>query len=324
MCPKKFRIAVPYTDRLFSYPNIGFSSLVQALWDSTDNTCEILKLHESELLKRVDYDAVFSMRGVAASNTCFDHFAKNGKCVAVWMDDLHTYFYRVPCASKKLALRFDHADIVFLPYIQQFRKWKLYRQFENKVVWSPWSVPVWIFEHSRPWVNRKNRILLSGMCSIQYPLRKRLFKYARNNENNFLDSLHHPGYASANKNKGVTGKDYYILLGMYKGAIATTASKRAGVRDTINYTLLKYFEIPACGCVPFMEVTPDLEELGFVDGMNFISITRSNYEKRLRFIHSKEARGVAKSAYDLVLRKHTHKHRVQLILDSITNLLKHG
>lgn len=321
MYKKKIRIAVPYTDRLFTFPNIGFSTLAQALWDTVDDTCEVLKLHESELLERDDYDVVFLMREIGISETFFEHFLKTGKRIAVWRDDLHSYSWRVPYPPKRLVRIFERADLIFVTYFHHFCLWKSYGRFRDKVVWLPWSVPDWIFECSKAWQDRRDRILLAGYCSVQYPLRKRLFKYTRRSGKCDIDALDHRGYASYKAQSYVTGREFYRLLGSYKGAIATTASTRVRVRRVIDYIVSKYFELPACGCVPFMEVAPDLGELGFVDGVNFISITRWNYKKRLSFIYSKEAEKVAGAAQDLIRSRHTHRHRTRLIIDSMANLI---
>ena len=90
----------------------------------------------------------------------------------------------------------------------------------------------------------------------------------------------------------------------------------------IDYTVGKYMEIPACGCLPFMEKTPDLSELGFVDGEHYVSINRWNYKKRFEAIYSAEAEGIAKAAQELIRKRHTHSHRVSTILDEIIRRLK--
>ena len=50
---------------------------------------------------------------------------------------------------------------------------------------------------------------------------------------------------------------------------------------TINYTT-KYFEIPAAGCLSFMEVNNlnGAEKLGFKDFENSVFINEQNYEKK--------------------------------------------
>lgn len=321
-CPRKIRIAVPYTERMVTVPNCGFSSLAEALWNTRRDDCEVVKLHESALLARDDYDVIFFIRcGWFGENTV-ERCLAGEKPIAYWADDLHWFRWRVPYPPAKLISIFERADLIFVTCLHHFCQWKTYRRFMKKVVWCPWSVPDWIFEYSRPWDDRKDKVLLAGRCSAQYLLRRRLFKCAQRNGNSDIHVLHHPGYASSDVQSGTTGRDFHRLLGGYKGAIATTASTRIRVRRVIDYTVLKYFEIPACCCVPFMEVTPDLAELGFVDGLNYISITRWNYKKKMDFIHSREAEGVALAGQELVRGRHTHSHRVSLILDSIIRRLQ--
>lgn len=321
-CPGKIRIAVPYAERMVTVPNCGFSTLTEALWNTRRDDCEVIKLHESELLARDDYDVIFFIRRKWFGDT-FERCLTGEKLVAYWVDDLHWFRWRVPYPPAKFISIFERADLIFVTYLHHFCQWKTYKRFMKKVVWSPWSVPDSIFECSMPsWEDRKDKTLLAGRCSAQYPLRRRLFKYARRNRDCNIDVLHHPGYAATDIQGGVTGRDFHQLLGGYKGAIATTGSTRIRIRRVIDYTVLKYLEIPACGCVPFMEVTPDLAELGFVDGLNYISITRWNYKKKMDFIHSREAEGVALAGQELVRGRHTHSHRVSLILDSIIRRLQ--
>lgn len=320
---EKIRIAVPYTKRLFDLPNVGFVTLLESLWSVVDKRYEILKLQESELLEKNDYDIVLSIRCVGTSEKCRKHLKKMNKPLVLWHDDLHHYKYRIPRPSKTLRRKFEEAEIIFLPYFYQFKKWDLYQQSEHKVVWLPWSVPNWTFDFSQSWDIRKNKVLLSGYCNKSYPLRKKLFAYVKQNgQNTYLDVLQHPGYQSNAKKSGITGKKYYELLGSYRGAVATTTSTRLplGLRK-IDYTVAKYMEIPACGCLSFMEKTPDLRELGFVDGEHYISINRWNYKKRFEVINSKDAQYIAKAGQELVKQKHTHDKRIKVILSEIKKRL---
>ena len=55
--------------------------------------------------------------------------------------------------------------------------------------------------------------------------------------------------------------------------------------------MIKYFEIPAAGCLTFMEVTEknDCKFLGFEDGKNAIFINEENYkEKFLEFLEDRK------------------------------------
>jgi len=317
---KKIRIAVPYAEGMLKVPNQNFWGLAEALWNTKHNDCEVIKLHESELLTRDDYDVIFFVRR-KWFNT-YERCLAGNKYVVLWVDDVHWFHWRVPYAPAKMVHRFERADIIFVAYLHQFCLWKPYKRFINKVVWLPWGVPDSVFENSMPWQDRKDKVLLSGMCSVQYPLRRRMFRYAKSNKNCNIDILNHPGYARTNVQSGITGRDFYQLLGGYKGAIATTGSTRMRIRRSIDYTVSKYFEIPGCGCVPFLEETPDLAELGFVDELNYISINRWNFKKKMAFINSREAKGVAMAAQELVRSRHTVRHRAYLALDKIAEHLQ--
>ncbi len=68
------------------------------------------------------------------------------------------------------------------------------------------------------------------------------------------------------------GDKYPLLLQKYASAIAASS---------VNYTT-KYIEIPAAGCLTFMEITDENhgEYLGFKDGETVIFINEKNYKKK--------------------------------------------
>jgi len=65
---------------------------------------------------------------------------------------------------------------------------------------------------------------------------------------------------------------YPLLLSKYAAAIAATTT----------FPTIKYWEIPAAGCLTFMEITPMNrgEYLGFIDNKTAIFIDENNYKKR--------------------------------------------
>jgi hypothetical protein len=68
------------------------------------------------------------------------------------------------------------------------------------------------------------------------------------------------------------GDKYNLLLQKYAGAIAATSVE----------TTIKYWEIPAAGCLTFMEITGENkgDYLGYVDGETSIFINEDNYEQK--------------------------------------------
>ena len=77
------------------------------------------------------------------------------------------------------------------------------------------------------------------------------------------------------------GDKYNLLLQKYAGAIAATSVE----------TTIKYWEIPAAGCLTFMEITEKNrgDYLGYVDGETGIFINEDNYEQKFeRFLNDPE------------------------------------
>lgn len=70
------------------------------------------------------------------------------------------------------------------------------------------------------------------------------------------------------------GSKYPILLQKYKATIAACS----------GYTVMKYIETAACGCLVFMEGTKlnAWESLGFIDGFNAVRIDQDNYKLKLQ------------------------------------------
>jgi glycosyltransferase involved in cell wall biosynthesis len=81
-------------------------------------------------------------------------------------------------------------------------------------------------------------------------------------------------------------------------------------------TMIKNFEVAACGCAPFFDAIPELAELGFVDGDTaFIYSDFDELADRLRSSSPEELREVGRRAAELARERHTWTHRVRAILD---------
>jgi hypothetical protein len=82
--------------------------------------------------------------------------------------------------------------------------------------------------------------------------------------------------------------------------------------------MLKLFEVAASGCAPYTDFSPDLEELGFIDGVTAIVYQdipelvekAGHYQRR-----PAELRQIGVRASALVAENHTWQHRVDTLLD---------
>ena len=164
------------------------------------------------------------------------------------------------------------------------------------------------------------KILNSGAVGNTKSL-SRIFNKIRNPDNalyhyklrTLCNKLPYVDYTSTLEHEYV-GDKYPILLQKYCASIAAT---------TINYTA-KYFEIPAAGCVSFMEVNDinGAEKLGFIDSENSIFINQNNYAKKfeeyLETFDDPKWEHIAKSGTEHVMKNLTNDNAT----DSLLSLIK--
>ncbi|MGD6775881.1 glycosyltransferase family protein [Sutcliffiella horikoshii] len=91
-----------------------------------------------------------------------------------------------------------------------------------------------------------------------------------------------------------------------------------------KYPVLKYFEIPACRTLMLAEPVPDILELGFKDGENFVACNRDNfYEKAMYYLKNENERELIRdNGYKFIHEKHTISVRALEITSYIEELLK--
>jgi hypothetical protein len=79
--------------------------------------------------------------------------------------------------------------------------------------------------------------------------------------------------------------------------------------SSYRFTVMKYFEIPACGTLLFGEPTEATDDLGFRDGENFVAVTPRDFRERFRY-YLREAdperlTRIAQAGRELILARHT-------------------
>lgn len=307
------RIVIPYTKRFLSLPNQNFRTLMDGFMSyGRARDINIRCINENDILQYNDFDILLSLRTFGLqSEQVIQHYRRHGIRIVVWHDDIHRYWLRFAVASKRIAFVMEIADLVFLVYCNQAAKYWLYRKHMHKCVWMPWSVPDRYFDYpTTPWQERKDAILLSGRISRQYKLRNRIYEYISRHENLNVDILEHPSYDVKNPLHRIIGIAFIEFLASYKYAIATTA---------YDYTVAKYMEIPAAGCLLIAEPTSDLPQLGFRDGENCIMIARDNYKETLCRRELLGDERMARRGYDLVRNNHVHSLRIMKMMDIMSD-----
>ena len=202
----------------------------------------------------------------------------------------------------------ERCDIILCPYRSPFLK--LWPQFINKFILFPQFSNYWSDNINNTSINK---ILLSGNIGDWYPLRLLI-------SDSKLDTtikLIHPGYDlldyQINPRYCSVGLDYFNTLLTYAGGIAT-----GGI---MNYITAKHFEIPAVGSLLLAPQLPDLKELGFLDGINYISIDKSNFKERIEDVvyNPEDYLEIRKAGHTHILSHFCLPHRIKQ-LESILEL----
>ncbi|MHA2181429.1 MAG: glycosyltransferase, partial [Promethearchaeota archaeon] len=247
--------------------------------------------------------------GVRASGCCKGAIAykkkyKDIKIIAQW-DDIHYFEDKVRNNRHNL---FDNADVLLLTYHDSFLKRKEYSNFYHKSIKLPFHVGDNFNQIDTDWNSRKDKILLSGALSRSYPLRSSINRGC----SSYVHSLSHPGYG-VDKSHNTVREEYHAFLSSFKSAIATTGG------GVLNYTVMKYYEIMAAGCLCLAEDTIDLRNLGFVPNEHYIPISMSNFKSKIKYINSNfnKYKEIADNGRRFVLENHTFKNRVDIIREAL-------
>ena len=138
-----------------------------------------------------------------------------------------------------------------------------------------------LYQNISPFNDRiKNKILLSGAIAhgnlsnkLKWKLKKptdgdSIFEYKLRT---LCSNLLYVDYTST-LNHDYIGDKYPLLLEKYQASIASTT----------NFPTIKYWEIPAAGCLTFMEITKNNhgDYLGFIDDKSAIFINEENYKEK--------------------------------------------
>ncbi|MFC5191144.1 glycosyltransferase [Algoriphagus aquatilis] len=306
-------IAIPIDKNWFQGGNHYFLSLVYALERFQHPQLKYFICTPSDLNK-FTYDGILSIRCHLFTNTNL----LNSRSVPLFLyhDDFHYFKFRTFFNSKDFESIVDKVDILFSTYALNMLSQNIFKKFSSKTHWTPLSVSNELFTmyNFDEYENRFSKILFSGMVSYMYPLREKIMRSYSLNNLEKVEILDHGGY-SPNKS-GLFSSNYYNHLSQFKGAIVTSAIKPT------NFAVMKYFEIPACGCLPFLEDTLELKYLGFQDGLNCVIINKNNFDKKFKILDSPIAKIIAKEARSLIKNNHTHDSRIEYMSNIILSYFK--
>ena len=240
---------------------------------------------------------------------------KLGIPVVARVGDLHN--------SKNFDISESHEKYGITSYFGYQHKDNFYKYYPKKFDYTTivFGLETSLYQNLLPFSKRiKKRILNSGAVGNTKFLSK-LFNQFKNPDNalnhyklrTLCNKLSYVDYTSTLQHEFV-GDKYPLLLQKYQSAIAAT---------TGNYTQ-KYLEIPAAGCLSFMEVTDEnhANYLNFKDGENAIFVNERNYQQKFEeFLESSDDpiwEQIANSGRNHALNNYNN----DLAVKSLVNLFK--
>jgi hypothetical protein len=210
-----------------------------------------------------------------------------------------------PYVKKYLSYIYPYMDDILVRYKNPLEKFHPYLLKKN-IIYFPHSIDPNIFYNMN--IEKKYNYLSVGAMGKYYPLRNQI----RNQLSKFdKNGKIIPRPKEGQKIKWPIGKDYVELINQSKCVISCTAS--------VKYTVIKTFEIPACGSILISDSTPDMYELGFKDGENFIEVNSNNIIDKYKeyVLNDTQRLQIAKSGEKFILNNHTTKHRVKQLLKEL-------
>ena len=171
----------------------------------------------------------------------------------------------------------------------------------------------------------KNKILNSGALGkkkvvsrianrILNPKKSGWYYYKLRTMCNDLSYVDHFGMIG----KKYINDNYPKLLSRYRGAIAATTF----------YPTIKYWEIPAAGCLTFMEITNqnDGEYLGFKNEETAIFINEKNYKQKFEMFladpDNPKWETIANAGKEFALNEFNNDRAVEKLIDVMEELIK--
>lgn len=224
----------------------------------------------------------------------------------------------------------NNVDVIFSvskhPFLQ------LFPQYGQQLCWLPWAINP---EVMKDWGMKKDiDSLLMGLVYVtgetrgkfalprkippegRYAFRDAVFMRMKE-EPGFV--LHpHPGHRVKESKRLIVKEDYGKELNRSKIFYTCGSRNEAGAP-----AVLKFFEAPACKTLLLAETNKDMQDLGFIDGENYIACTIDNfYEKTQYYLtHEEERKRIAENGYHFVHNHHTNNHRAQQMVQVMEDCL---
>jgi hypothetical protein len=225
----------------------------------------------------------------------------------IFADDLH--WVNATMRSQKL-VSYINSDVILPSCEPVFDRFYPGVRRTKKIVWAPHAAcPDYFLPFNE---SPRTSVLLSGKIHPVYPLRESMRKLYESGKYR-IDLLEHPGYHCAydHERNPAVGPGY--AKNIHSRLCAFTCSTKH------NYTVAKFFEIPATGSLLLADasVSHALLKLGLVEDKHYVPVHADRLEAGIEFVLDPANREVVDSirraGQELVLGRHTTRDRAKLI-----------
>ncbi|MEI3614747.1 glycosyltransferase family protein [Pseudogracilibacillus sp. SO30301A] len=224
----------------------------------------------------------------------------------------------------------NHIDIIFSVTKNPFLK--VFPQYEEKLCWLPWSINPDIMKDYE--LKKDIDALLMGLVYLdsnnrgkhrlpkklpykdRYAFRDAVFRKMKDRDDFVFHP--HPGHRVKDTEKLMVNERYAKELNRSK--IFFTCGSRS---EHGGVAVLKFFEAPACNTLLLAETNQDIEDLGFVDGENFVACTIENVVNKADYYlaNEQERKRISENGYQFVHHNHTNEMRAKQMIQEIKQYL---
>ena len=222
---------------------------------------------------------------------------------------------------KRMEQILKRSDLILYSYKQSFENgWP---QYTKKGLYFPIFVsPSDRFFSLGSHVQLKKCLVIGATDPTWYPLRHKATTLSKD----LVTVVPHPGYQTSVKtlqkdNRFVGANRYAELMNQHICCVTSTLHN-IKEKCTYHWVVLKLFEIMAAGSVLVSNWCEEMAELGFKDGVNFVSANVDNLEEKVGDIvsHPLKYEQISKNGRALAKSHHTVANRIESLKEILEGI----
>ncbi|MEN6325071.1 MAG: glycosyltransferase [Syntrophomonas sp.] len=225
---------------------------------------------------------------------------------------IYVYDIHYQIEARKQAIAQEKVRHVFSHYRDKFYLW--FHDYAAKMRWLPQHANLEVFkDYGLP--KDIDYLLMGAVGERVYPLRYKIVETMKNRPNFVYHE--HPGFKYFAQDD-----DAYVGV---KYAREINRAKLFLTCDSIyQYPIAKYFEVPACKTLLLAPFSKELADLGFIPGVNFVSIDEYDFLEKAEYYlnHETERSEIAEQGYQMVRSRHSTVKRATELLAMIEEIVR--